>query len=185
MTLNVCYLALPTGLAYLHAQRIVHRDIKGANLLLEKDGLVKLADMGMAKEMEAISVTASFKGSPFWMAPEVVRQQGHGWPADIWSVGCTVLEMATGKPPWSGCTTQVKACVRLLYLGLSASIHSGFKQCTVHAAAASTCGTIALQITRRRPAGSTLALSTACQHPVILMQTTDEDAVPQHAQCDH
>lgn len=100
-----CMLA---GLAYLHAERIVHRDIKGANLLVEKDGLVKVADMGMAKEMEAISVTRSFKGSPFWMAPEVVRQQGHGWPADIWSVGCTVLEMATGRPPWSECTTQVR-----------------------------------------------------------------------------
>lgn len=59
---------LVSGLAYLHAQRTVHRDIKGANLLVEKSGRVKLADFGMAKQMvEQVSFTKSFKGSAFWM----------------------------------------------------------------------------------------------------------------------
>ncbi|XRB05940.1 mitogen-activated protein kinase kinase kinase [Pycnococcus provasolii] len=99
-----------SGLAYLHAMRTAHRDIKGANILVERSGRVKLADFGMAKQMvEHMSVTKSFKGSAFWMAPEVVRQQGHGCAADVWSVGCTVLEMASGKPPWSQCSTQVQA----------------------------------------------------------------------------
>ncbi|KAI8477221.1 MAG: kinase-like domain-containing protein [Monoraphidium minutum] len=101
-------------LAYLHAQRVVHRDVKGANLLLEKDGRIKLADFGMAKQMvEAASFTKSFKGSAFWMAPEVIRQQGHGVAADVWSVGCTVLEMATGKPPWAQCSSQVQAIFKI------------------------------------------------------------------------
>lgn len=82
--LSLRLLTPQTGLAYLHAQRIVHRDIKCANLLLEKDGTVKLADFGMARQLEALSVTCSFKGSAFWMAPEVIKQQGHGVAADIW-----------------------------------------------------------------------------------------------------
>ena len=58
-----------TGLCYLHAQRTVHRDVKGANLLVETSGRVKLADFGMAKQMvEQASFTKSFKGSAFWMA---------------------------------------------------------------------------------------------------------------------
>ncbi|GIL92155.1 hypothetical protein Vretifemale_19716 [Volvox reticuliferus] len=102
------------GLAYLHAQRTVHRDVKGANLLLEKTGVLKLADFGMAKQlMEQVSFTRSFKGSAYWMAPEVIKQQGYGVQADIWSVGCTVLEMATGKPPWSQCTSQVQAIFKI------------------------------------------------------------------------
>jgi len=102
------------GLDYLHAQRTVHRDIKGANILVEKSGRIKLADFGMAKTLvEQMSATRSFKGSAFWMAPEVIRQKGHGVAADIWSVGCTVLEMATGKPPWSDCSGQVQAIFKI------------------------------------------------------------------------
>lgn len=91
-----------SGLAYLHGRNTVHRDIKGANILVETTGEIKLADFGMAKHITNCSSMLSFKGSPYWMAPEVVMNtNGYSLAVDIWSLGCTVLEMATSKPPWS------------------------------------------------------------------------------------
>ncbi|XP_072984656.1 mitogen-activated protein kinase kinase kinase YODA-like [Typha latifolia] len=91
-----------SGLAYLHAKNTVHRDIKGANILVDPNGRVKLADFGMAKHITGQSCPLSSKGSPYWMAPEVIKNtNGCNLAVDIWSLGCTVLEMATSKPPWS------------------------------------------------------------------------------------
>ncbi|VFQ74072.1 unnamed protein product [Cuscuta campestris] len=90
------------GLAYLHTRNTVHRDIKGANILVEPNGEIKLADFGMAKHINSYSSMLSFKGSPYWMAPEIVMNtNGYSLAVDIWSLGCTILEMATSKPPWS------------------------------------------------------------------------------------
>eukprot|EP00249_Psilotum_nudum_P022749 c28631_g1_i1 orf=644-3346(-) len=91
------------GLQYLHSKNTVHRDIKGANILVDHDGRIKLADFGMAKHVKKEASPLSFKGSPYWMAPEVIMQMntGYEFAVDIWSLGCTVIEMATGKPPWS------------------------------------------------------------------------------------
>ncbi|KAJ9166604.1 hypothetical protein P3X46_021328 [Hevea brasiliensis] len=90
------------GLKYLHAQNVVHRDIKCANILVDANGSVKLADFGLAKATKLNDVK-SCKGTAFWMAPEVVnrRNQGYGLPADMWSLGCTVLEMLTRQIPYS------------------------------------------------------------------------------------
>ncbi|KAL2324553.1 hypothetical protein Fmac_023611 [Flemingia macrophylla] len=90
-----------SGLAYLHAKNTLHRDIKGANILVDPNGRVKLADFGMAKHIKGQSCPLSFKGTPYWMAPEVIKNSnGCNLAVDIWSLGCTVLEMATTKPPW-------------------------------------------------------------------------------------
>ncbi|KAL3515594.1 hypothetical protein ACH5RR_022496 [Cinchona calisaya] len=91
-----------SGLSYLHQQNVVHRDIKCANILVDVSGSVKLADFGLAKATKLNDIK-SCKGTPFWMAPEVVNQKNHGYglAADIWSLGCTVLEMLTGRIPYS------------------------------------------------------------------------------------
>ena len=124
------------GLEYLHNNGIAHRDIKGGNCLVGNDGVVKLADFGNSKHWRNKAGTDSspggvtfggspnqhstgtsndIKGTPSWMAPEVIREQGSGsisWrKADVWSLACTTLEMATGKPPWS----QFSNSVTILY----------------------------------------------------------------------
>lgn len=88
------------GLKYLHERDVVHRDIKCANILMDVNGNVKLADFGLAK-VDKLNDAKSCKGTSFWMAPEVVKpNQGSGRAADIWSLGCTVLEMLTQNFPY-------------------------------------------------------------------------------------
>ena len=99
------------GLSYLHARNIIHRDIKGANILVDNRGAVKISDFGVSKKTNfngmnsAPGTRTSLQGSVFWMAPEVVRQSGQSLKSDIWSVGCLVVEMFTGARPFPAMTT--------------------------------------------------------------------------------
>ncbi|KAF3942062.1 hypothetical protein ABW19_dt0202570 [Dactylella cylindrospora] len=94
------------GLAYLHREGILHRDLKGDNILLDLDGTCKISDFGISKKTEDIygnDASNNMQGSVFWMAPEVVnpkKGQGYSAKVDIWSVGCVVLEMFAGRRPW-------------------------------------------------------------------------------------
>uniref|UniRef100_A0A251UI81 non-specific serine/threonine protein kinase n=1 Tax=Helianthus annuus TaxID=4232 RepID=A0A251UI81_HELAN len=117
------------GLVYLHEQGVIHRDIKCANILTTKEarptigirapgsrhgnrkasnhrvirdqGLVKLTDFGVAMKLtEADANTHSVVGTPYWMAPEVIEMSGVCTASDIWSVGCIVIELLTGAPPY-------------------------------------------------------------------------------------
>lgn len=119
------------GVVYLHSVGVIHRDIKGgssrsargerssltvleclvtvmagANVLVNEQGVSKLADFGCSKQIPQMLTTSleeslrSIRGSIPWMAPEVVKQEGHGYKADVWSIGATVIEMATAHHPW-------------------------------------------------------------------------------------
>uniref|UniRef100_A0A8C9VSX6 Mitogen-activated protein kinase kinase kinase 3 n=1 Tax=Scleropages formosus TaxID=113540 RepID=A0A8C9VSX6_SCLFO len=93
------------GMSYLHSNMIVHRDIKGANILRDSAGNVKLGDFGASKRLQTICMSStgvrSVTGTPYWMSPEVISGEGYGRKADVWSLGCTVVEMLTEKPPWA------------------------------------------------------------------------------------
>ncbi|KAF2276115.1 MAP kinase [Westerdykella ornata] len=104
------------GLAYLHEAGVVHRDIKPENILLDHNGVIKFVDFGAAKVIARQGRTLaaehaatrqgrqrSMTGTPMYMSPEVIRgsNQGRHGAVDIWSLGCVILEMATGRRPWS------------------------------------------------------------------------------------
>ena len=92
------------ALLYLHTNGIIHRDIKGANIMVTTKGIVKLIDFGCAKRycqgIDGGTGMHSVRGTPYWMAPEVICGDGYGRKSDIWSLGCTIHEMAVTKPPW-------------------------------------------------------------------------------------
>lgn len=134
------------GIDYLHSQGIVHCDIKGKNILVG-NGSVKLTDFGSAKrvdmevevaENDLVNCSAKVNGTPLWMAPEVVRQVEQGPASDIWSLGCTVVELASGRAPWGnlggnhfaalyhiGCTDELPS----VPTSLSAVAHDFLSHC--------------------------------------------------------
>jgi mitogen-activated protein kinase kinase kinase kinase 3 len=104
--LQIAYVCGETlkGLDYLHNKSLIHRDIKGANILLTSEGHVKLADFGIAAQISAtLGKRKSFIGTPYWMAPEVAAVDkkgiGYDFKCDIWAVGITAIELAETQPP--------------------------------------------------------------------------------------
>jgi tRNA A-37 threonylcarbamoyl transferase component Bud32 len=89
------------ALKYLHERNRIHRDLKSDNILLNVNGDVKLADLGLSTEVgDESAMETSIAGSRYWLAPEMIRGEGYNVKADIWSLGCVALEMAEGKPPY-------------------------------------------------------------------------------------
>jgi mitogen-activated protein kinase kinase kinase 3 len=90
-------------------------DIKGGNILVDTGGICKIADFGCSKYMSDLQKKYSLKGSPYWMAPEVILQEKYERFADIWSLGCTIIEMATGRPPYAEENQPISAMLRVAH----------------------------------------------------------------------
>eukprot|EP01135_Chromosphaera_perkinsii_P008696 Nk52_evm29s1444 gene=Nk52_evmTU29s1444 len=111
----VCSIArqLVCALEYLHSNRILHRDMKPQNILIAKGRSIKLCDFGFAREMSLDTlVLTSIKGTPLYMAPELVKEQPYDHTADLWSLGCILYELYVGKPPFY--TTSIFQLVNLI-----------------------------------------------------------------------
>ncbi|KAG8077653.1 hypothetical protein GUJ93_ZPchr0007g6358 [Zizania palustris] len=100
------------GLAYLHGLSLVHGDVKARNIVIGVDGIAKLADFGCARTMDS---ARPLGGTPAFMAPEVARGEEQGPAADVWALGCTIIEMATGRAPWSDMDDVIAAVHRIGY----------------------------------------------------------------------
>lgn len=113
------------GMDHLHSKGISHCDIKPGNILVAEDG-VKISDFGWARRIE--EPPGPIAGTPMFMAPEVARGEGQGRPADVWSLGCTVIEMATGEAPWPGPSNPFSVMYRVGYSGQSPEVPSSLSE---------------------------------------------------------
>ena len=106
------------GLMYLHAQKVIHRDLKPANILFSKKGVVKIADFDISTQVHGLIKTKqrSCVGTPWYTAPEVILVEPYSYSADIWSLGCTMYQLATGKCPYSECNA-VQAMFKMVNCG--------------------------------------------------------------------
>ena len=123
------------GLDYLHGKGLAHCDIKSRNILVGEDGL-KIADLGCAKLVERVDwiedldevALSKFSGTPVFMAPEVARGEEQGSEADIWALGCTIIEMATGSGPWPEMSDPVMGLYRIGYSDQVPEVPSWFSE---------------------------------------------------------
>nr|ACH99696.1 NPKL3 [Oryza sativa Indica Group] len=100
------------GLAYLHGNSLVHGDVKARNVVIGSDGRARLTDFGCARVIDS---AGPIGGTPAFMAPEVARGEEQGPAADVWALGCTIIEMATGRAPWSDMDDILAAVHRIGY----------------------------------------------------------------------
>ncbi|KAG2011848.1 STE/STE11 protein kinase [Coprinopsis cinerea AmutBmut pab1-1] len=125
------------GLHYLHTSDVVHCDLKAANILTTKNGNVKLSDFGVSLNLRAMErEIKDVAGTPNWMAPEVIELKGASIKSDIWSLGCTVIELLTGRPPYADITNSMSVMFRIveddmppLPEGCSELLEDFLKQC--------------------------------------------------------
>jgi serine/threonine protein kinase len=162
------------GLRDVHAKGFVHCDVKLQNILVFDNGTIKIADFGLAKKAEQKQSDqenrAEFRGTPLYMSPESVNHNEYESPADIWALGCAVLEMVTAKPAWN-CGPQVNICELLLRIGVGDEVPQVPKELSDEVK--DFLGKCFVKDSRKRWTAEMLL-----DHPFIAVSGDDHDTVP-------
>ncbi|KAI3820514.1 hypothetical protein L1987_08062 [Smallanthus sonchifolius] len=147
------------GLDHLHSNNLVHCDIKCQNILVGENG-VKIGDLGCARLVEnrGGATGTAFSGTPVFMAPEVVRGEEQGFAADVWALGCVVIEMATGCNPWPEVDDPISGLYRIGYSGDVPELPGWL----------SPEGKDFLAVCLRRDAGERYAVKELLRHPFVV-----------------
>ena len=135
---SVIYMVL-LGIKFIHEKKLVNRDIKGRNILITKDGDVKLCDFGICRFYHKDKMKEIRGGSPYWMAPEILRKEEYSQNIDIWALGITCIELAEYEPPYSDFSTTdvIKQIIKCPPKGLtnpkkwSKEFNDFVKQCLI------------------------------------------------------
>ena len=117
---SVIYMVL-LGIKFIHSKKLINRDIKGRNILITKDGEVKLCDFGICRIYHKNRMKEIRGGSPYWMAPEILKKEEYNQNIDIWALGITCIELAEFEPPYSdfGSNEVIKQIIKSPPQGLS------------------------------------------------------------------
>ena len=99
------FIQIMQGLKYLHHNKIMHRDIKCANIFMNKNGVLKLGDLNVSKIVK-MGLATTQTGTPYYASPEVWADKPYDYKSDIWSVGCVIYEVCTLKPPFRGTSLE-------------------------------------------------------------------------------
>ncbi|RHY65328.1 hypothetical protein DYB34_000572 [Aphanomyces astaci] len=107
---------LVAGIAYIHGQNVLHRDLKLSNILLTSDDVVKIADFGLATDLVTNQSPSTICGTPNFIAPEVLLGKAYTFSADLWSLGCMAYSLLVGTPPFQGQTVAYEYILIVLSL---------------------------------------------------------------------